>query len=106
MILMEGRREHVCDECVILVAELSSGGQVMAYGSTGKILRVDLSAGKITDVQTSEYAPKFIGGRAVGAKIIWDEVPPTVGAFDPGKSKLLAPVDYAKLMEQLAAQEG
>jgi len=29
-----------------------------------------------------------------------------VGAFDSGKSKLLAPADYAKLVEQQAAQEG
>jgi len=49
----------------------------------GKILRVDLTEGKITTVDTSNYAPKFIGGRGIGAKIIWDEVPPEVGAFDP-----------------------
>lgn len=54
-----------------------------SYGYAGKILRVDLSTGEITNVPMSKYAPKFIGGRAVGAKIMWDEVPPRVGALDP-----------------------
>ena len=53
-------------------------------GWVGKILRVDLTTGEITDVLTENYADKFIGGRGIGAKIYWDEVPPEVGAFDPG----------------------
>lgn len=53
------------------------------YGWVGKILRVDLSDGKIAKVPTSDYIPKFVGGRGLGAKICWDEVPPEVGAFDP-----------------------
>jgi len=53
------------------------------YAWVGKILRVDLTEGKITTVPTENYVPKFIGGRGVGAKIYWDEVPPEVGAFDP-----------------------
>lgn len=53
------------------------------YGYTGKILRVDLSAGKIAIVPTTSYVPKFIGGRSVGAKIMWDEVPAEVSAYDP-----------------------
>ena len=53
------------------------------YGWVGKILKVDLSDGKIAKVPTSDYIPKFVGGRGLGAKICWDEVPPEVGAFDP-----------------------
>jgi aldehyde:ferredoxin oxidoreductase len=53
------------------------------YGWVGKILRVDLTAGKTTEVPTSNYVPKFIGGRSVGAKILWDEVPANVGALSP-----------------------
>lgn len=53
------------------------------YGWVGKILRVDLTEGKSVEVPTSDYVPKFIGGRGLGAKICWDEVPPEVGAFDP-----------------------
>lgn len=53
------------------------------YGYTGKILRVDLSNEEITNIPTKNYVPKFIGGRGVGAKIIWDEVPAEVNAYDP-----------------------
>jgi aldehyde:ferredoxin oxidoreductase len=53
------------------------------YGWAGKILRVDLTEGKITTVPTANYVPKWIGGRGLGAKIHWDEVPPEVKAFDP-----------------------
>ena len=53
------------------------------YGYTGKILRVDLSSGRLTHIQTMDYANRFLGGRGVAAKIFWDEVAPEVGAFDP-----------------------
>src|SRR3990170_6805980 len=51
------------------------------YG--GKILKVDLSSGRITKTPTAEYAEKFLGGRGLAAKIYWDEVPPGTKAFDP-----------------------
>ena len=53
------------------------------YGWTGKILRVDLTTGKITETPTSDYVPKYIGGRGVGGRIYWETVPPECGAFDP-----------------------
>jgi aldehyde:ferredoxin oxidoreductase len=53
------------------------------YGYAGKILRVDLSSGKINTVPTMEYADRFLGGRGVAAKIYWDEVKPETSAFDP-----------------------
>ncbi len=52
-------------------------------GWVGKILRVDLTTGEISEQSTFDYVPKFLGGRGLGAKICWDEVPPDVGAFDP-----------------------
>jgi len=52
------------------------------YGYAGKILRVDLSSGSISDTPTMDYAEKFVGGRGIAAKIYWDEVPPEVNAFD------------------------
>lgn len=55
----------------------------LQYGWVGKILRVNLTTGKTSTIPTSSYAPKFIGGRAMAAKIYWDEVSPTCGAFDP-----------------------
>jgi len=52
------------------------------YGWVGKILRVDLTTGKLTETPTSDYT-KFIGARGIGAMIYWEEVPPTCKAFDP-----------------------
>ncbi|MEE8618834.1 MAG: aldehyde ferredoxin oxidoreductase N-terminal domain-containing protein [Dehalococcoidales bacterium] len=53
------------------------------FGYAGKILKVDLSSASISDVPTSDYADRFIGGRGIAAKIYWDEVPPKSKAFDP-----------------------
>jgi aldehyde:ferredoxin oxidoreductase len=61
-----------------------------ACGYAGKILRVDLSTGKITTVPTSQYAQRFLGGRGIAAKIYWDEVQPEVKAFDPENRLIFA----------------
>ncbi len=53
------------------------------FGYAGKILKVDLSSASMSDVPTSDYADRFIGGRGIAAKIYWDEVPPEAKAFDP-----------------------
>ena len=59
-------------------------------GWTGKILRVDLTSRKISEASTFDYVPMFLGGRGLGAKICWDEVPPEVGAFDPENRLIFA----------------
>ena len=59
------------------------------YGWCGKILRVDLNHSKITDLDTMDYADRFLGGRGVAARIYWDEVGPDVGAFDPENRLIL-----------------
>ncbi len=53
------------------------------YGWAGKILRVDLTGGKFEVFPTSDYIPTYLGGRGIGARIYWEEVPPDVSAFDP-----------------------
>jgi aldehyde:ferredoxin oxidoreductase len=53
------------------------------YGWVGKILRVDLSEEKFKITPTADYIPAYLGGRGIGARIYWEEVPPEVGAFDP-----------------------
>ena len=53
------------------------------YGWTGKILRVDLSKGKITYIDTMKYAHKFIGGLGIAAAIAWEEIGPNIEPFDP-----------------------
>jgi aldehyde:ferredoxin oxidoreductase len=52
-------------------------------GYAGRILKVDLSSGIISNISTTSYADDFIGGRGVAAKIYWDEVSPDTEAFDP-----------------------
>ncbi len=45
----------------------------MLYGYTGKMLDVDLSSGNIKEVSTGEDdAKRFIGGKGLGAKILYD----------------------------------
>jgi aldehyde:ferredoxin oxidoreductase len=53
------------------------------YGYTGKIARINLTDKSVTEIPTSNYVPKYLGGRGVCNKIFWDEVGPEVGAFDP-----------------------
>ncbi|MEE8419598.1 MAG: aldehyde ferredoxin oxidoreductase N-terminal domain-containing protein [Dehalococcoidales bacterium] len=53
------------------------------FGYAGKILITDLSDGKSTEIATSGYSDRFIGGRGIAAKLFWDMVPTRAGAFDP-----------------------
>jgi aldehyde:ferredoxin oxidoreductase len=57
--------------------------QDQLFGWTGRILRVDLSTGTITTIDTARYVPDFIGGLGIAARIAWEELPPGVGPFDP-----------------------
>jgi len=50
----------------------------------GKILRVELTRNKIVEEPLQEeLAEKFIGGPGIGTRILYDELPPWAGAFDP-----------------------
>jgi aldehyde:ferredoxin oxidoreductase len=63
----------------------------MNHGITGKTLRVNLSTGKIKEEELSiKYLLKYIGGDGLGAKILYDEVSPGVGAFDPENRLIFA----------------
>ena len=59
-------------------------------GYAGKILRVDLSSGQISEVPTADYSDRFLGGRGIVARIYWDEVPPEVDAFHPENRLIFA----------------
>ncbi|MCK4400487.1 aldehyde ferredoxin oxidoreductase family protein [Candidatus Bathyarchaeota archaeon] len=53
-------------------------------GWNGKILRVDLSKGTTKVVPYSEeIAKKFIGGRGLAVKLLWDELPPGADPLGP-----------------------
>jgi aldehyde:ferredoxin oxidoreductase len=53
------------------------------YGWCGKILKIDLSDSRITELRTMDYADRFLGGRGIATRIYWDEVGSDVGALDP-----------------------
>lgn len=53
-----------------------------SYGWAGKILRVNLTTGQISSVDTSKYHD-FIGGMGIGYKVMWDEVPKGTHPFAP-----------------------
>src|SRR4030042_1006425 len=66
--------DHHCDPV--------KGGNGGLFGYAGKILRLDLSSGSVTFSSTLDYADRFLGGRGIAARIYWEEVPPSAGAFD------------------------
>ncbi|MDD2665924.1 MAG: aldehyde ferredoxin oxidoreductase N-terminal domain-containing protein [Methanocellales archaeon] len=61
------------------------------YGWAGKVLRADLTNRKVTEEDTKKYSDKFIGGSGIGQKVMWDEVPPEVKAFDPENRIVFTP---------------
>lgn len=61
----------------------------MKFGYAGKILRVNLSKRKVKKQPvTSKLAKKFIGGKGIATKILFDEVEPNVDPLGP-KNKLI-----------------
>ncbi|MCP4754383.1 MAG: hypothetical protein GY866_26160 [Proteobacteria bacterium] len=61
-----------------------------AYGWTGKLVWIDLTNRKITEVPTSDFKPEeFIGG-GLNTKIFWELGSPQVEAFHPDNPLLLA----------------
>lgn len=53
------------------------------FGMIGKMLRVNLSDGKISVFSTDHYIRNYLGGRGIASRIYWEEVPPEVKPFDP-----------------------
>lgn len=49
----------------------------------GKILRVDLTTGSISEERAEKYEDRFIGGRGVGAWILFNEMSPETEPLDP-----------------------
>ncbi|MBI2865395.1 MAG: hypothetical protein HYX94_12650 [Chloroflexi bacterium] len=60
-------------------------------GFQGKILRVDLTLGQIAEEMIdASTLRKFVGGTGLGAKILYDEVPPGVEWSDPANRLIVA----------------
>jgi aldehyde:ferredoxin oxidoreductase len=63
----------------------------MIGGYVGKGLRVDLGSGKTREeIFPEEMLRQYLGGTGIGIKILFDEVPKTVGALDPENRLVLA----------------
>jgi aldehyde:ferredoxin oxidoreductase len=60
------------------------------YGYAGKILRVNLTTGEISDFSSDKYLPKYIGAKGLAARIYWDEIGPEVHPFDPENKVIFA----------------
>ena len=61
----------------------------MSY--TGKILRVDLTAGTITpEALPMDLARQYLGGRGLATKLFCDEVDPTVDPLSADNKLLMA----------------
>ena len=73
----------------------SSGGKCTAAkmpgGYAGKLLRVDLTNERIwTEPWTEDMYRTYLGGVGIGAKILWEEVPPEVRWDHPDNRLVLA----------------
>jgi aldehyde:ferredoxin oxidoreductase len=65
-------------------------------GWIGKILRVNLSTGKISkEVLDPKMAKQYIGARGLGTKIMFDEVDPNVDALSPENKLIFAPGPFS-----------
>jgi len=63
----------------------------MLYGYMGKILRVNLTNGKITEESLSEeIARKYVGGKALAAKILFEELKPGTDPLGPDNKLIVA----------------
>ena len=61
------------------------------YGWAGNILRIDLSEHKATVEPVDPYVDKFIGGRGISVKVLFDEVGPQVKPYDPENRLVFGP---------------
>ena len=59
-------------------------------GWAGKVLRVDLSTGRITTEETADKYRDVVGGTGIGYKVLWDEVPAGTRPFDPANKIVFA----------------
>ena len=58
------------------------------FGYAGKLLRINLSTGDIwSEALTESRARKFLGGRGIGAQILFDEVPTGSDPLGRGRTR-------------------
>ncbi len=59
-------------------------------GWAGKVLRVDLSTGRMWSEDTVEKYRDYLGGTGIGYKVMWDEVPAGTKPHDPENRIIIA----------------
>jgi len=59
-------------------------------GFAGKVLRVDLSTGKISLEDTVAKYREVLGGTGIGYQVLWEEVPAGTAPFDAGNKIVFA----------------
>lgn len=62
----------------------------MYGGYVGNILRVDLSTGRTSVLDTARYVPDYIGGIGMGYKILWDETNENTTEWSPENTLIFA----------------
>ena len=63
----------------------------MAYGWSGRVLRVDLSTGTIKKEDINEeWARQYVGGRGLGARYLHEDLDPTVEPLSPENELIFA----------------
>ena len=62
----------------------------------GKVLRIDLSAGtSVVEPLNMEWAEKYIGGKGLLLRYMWEEVPPKVDPWAPESPVILMTGPFA-----------
>ena len=61
------------------------------HGWVNRILRIDLSNMTIHVQEIAPYVPDYLAARGLAHKIVWDEYPEPVGAFDPRNPLMVFP---------------
>ena len=59
------------------------------YAYAGKILRINLSNGEVSDVPTADYAREWLGSSGIAVKILYDELRSWVTPYDPANRLII-----------------
>jgi aldehyde:ferredoxin oxidoreductase len=62
----------------------------MYGGYVGKILRVDLSTGRVKQISTWDYVPDFLGGIGLGYRLLWNEINENTSEWSPENPLIFA----------------
>ena len=62
----------------------------MAFGWTGRILAVDLSAGEVAIDDSERWTPDYLGGRALAGRLAWERIPPRTDPYAPANAIIVA----------------